>query len=93
MPAYGRFWIESDTGRVVKSEVRVDQKGIKANLTTVFRADERLGIDVPSEMHEDYDLENSHVSGTATYSRFRRFEVNATEELAQPPQGATPPPQ
>src|SRR5258708_6037698 len=34
MPAYGRFWIESGTGRVVKSEVRVDQKGIKANLTT-----------------------------------------------------------
>ena len=97
MPAYGRFWIESDTGRVVKSEVRVDQKGIKANLTTVFRADERLGIDVPAEMREDYELENSHVSGTATYSRFRRFEVNATEECAAPPPapGATPekPPQ
>jgi hypothetical protein len=41
------------------AEVRVDQKGIKANLTTVFRADERLGIDVPLEMHEDYDLDNS----------------------------------
>lgn len=92
MPAYGRFWIDVDTGRVVKSEVRVDQKGIKANLTTVFRADERLGIDVPAEMHEDYDLDNSRVTGTATYSRFRRFEVSATEELAQPPQGATPAP-
>ena len=92
MPAYGRFWIENDTGRVVKAEVRVDQKGIKANLTTVFRTDERLGIDVPAEMREDYELENSHVTGTATYSRFRRFEVNATEELAQPPQGATPAP-
>ena len=92
MPAYGRFWIDIDTGRVVKSEVRVDQKGIKANLTTVFRADERLGIDVPAEMHEDYDLDNSRVTGTATYSRFRRFEVSATEELAQPPQGATPAP-
>ena len=93
MPAYGRFWIENDTGRVVKSEVRVDQKGIKANLTTVFRADERLGIDVPLEMREDYDLENSRVTGTATYSRFRRFEVSATEELAQPAPAATPAPQ
>jgi hypothetical protein len=92
MPAYGRFWIDSDTGRIVKSEVRVDQKGIKANLTTVFRTDERLGIDVPAEMHEDYDLDNSRVTGTATYSRFRRFEVSATEELAQPAQGATPAP-
>jgi hypothetical protein len=93
MPAYGRFWIESGTGRVVKSEVRVDQKGIKANLTTVYRLDERLGMDVPSEMHEDYELESSHVSGNATYSRFRRFEVSATEELAQPPPAATPAPQ
>ena len=90
MPAYGRFWIDNDTGRVVKAEVRVDQKGIKANLTTVFRTDERLGIDVPAEMREDYELENSHVTGIATYSRFRRFEVNATEELAPPPPDATP---
>ena len=92
MPAYGRFWIENDTGRVVKAEVRVDQRGIKANLTTVFRTDERLGIDVPAEMREDYELDNSHVTGTATYSRFRRFEVNATEELAQPAPAATPAP-
>lgn len=90
MPAYGRFWIENDTGRVVKAEVRVDQKNIKANLTTSFRTDERLGIDVPAEMREDYDLQGSHVSGTATYTRFRRFEVNATEELAPPAPGATP---
>jgi hypothetical protein len=93
MPAFGRFWIENDTGRVVKAEVRVEQKGIKATLTTVFRTDERLGIDVPSELHEDYDLSNSRVTGTATYSRFRRFEVKATEELALPAQDATPPPQ
>ena len=65
MPAFGRFWIEADTGRVVKAEVRVEQKGVKANLTTVFRADERLGIDVPSEMREDYDLADSRVTGVA----------------------------
>ena len=66
MPAFGRFWIEADTGRVVKAEVRVEVKGVKANLTTMFRADERLGIDVPSEMREDYDLADSRVSGVAT---------------------------
>jgi hypothetical protein len=90
MPAFGRFWIEADTGRVVKAEVRVEQKGVKANLTTVFRADERLGIDVPSEMREDYDLADSRVTGVATYSRFRRFEVNATEEIAPPAPEVTP---
>jgi hypothetical protein len=91
MPAFGRFWIDAETGRVVKAEVRVEQRGIKANLTTEFRPDERLGIDVPSEMREDYDLDNSRVAGKASYTRFRRFEVNSSEELAPPASGATPP--
>ena len=43
MPAFGRFWIESATGRVVKAEVRVEVRDVKANLTTTFRSDERLG--------------------------------------------------
>jgi hypothetical protein len=85
MAAYGRFWIESTTGRVVKTEVRVDERGIKAILTTVFRPDERLGMDVPVEMREDYELADSHVSGNATYGRYRRFQVNASEEITPPP--------
>ena len=64
--------------------MRVEQRGIKANLTTEFRADERLGIDVPTEMREDYDLDSSRVSGRASYSRFRKFEVKSSEELAPP---------
>lgn len=91
MVAYGRFWIEAATGRVVKTEVRVDERGIKAVLTTVFKADERLGIDVPTEMKEDYELADSHVSGTATYGRFRRFQVQATEEVNGPEQPAAGP--
>lgn len=84
MVAYGRFWIEAATGRVVKTEVRVDERGIKAILTTVFRPDERLGMDVPFEMREDYELADGHVSGNATYGRFRRFEVSASEEVTPP---------
>jgi len=92
MPAFGRFWIEKDTGRIVKAEVRVEQRGIKANLTTEFRPEERLGIDVPSEMREDYDLDNSRVTGRASYSRFRKFDVNSTEELAPPAPEPVPTP-
>ena len=43
MPAFGRFWIESSTGRVTKVEVRVDVNDVKANLTTTYRTDEQLG--------------------------------------------------
>jgi hypothetical protein len=85
MPAFGRFWIESATGRVVKAEIRVEIRDLKANLTTTFRGDERLGIDVPNEFREEYDLRDSRVSGVASYSRFRKFEVKSSEELAPPP--------
>ena len=84
MPAFGRFWIENATGRVVKAEVRVEVSDVKANLTTTFRTDDRLGIDVPAEFHEDYDLRDGRVSGVASYSRFRRFQVNSSEELSPP---------
>jgi hypothetical protein len=84
MPAFGRFWIENSTGRVIKAEVRVEVSEVKANLTTTFRTDERLGIDVPAEFREDYDLRDGRVSGVASYSRFRRFQVNSTEELSPP---------
>lgn len=84
MPAFGRFWIENSTGRIVKAEVRVEVSDVKANLTTTFRTDERLGIDVPAEFREDYDLRDGRVSGVASYSRFRRFQVNSSEELSPP---------
>ena len=90
MPAFGRFWIENATGRVVKAEVRVEVKDIKANLTTTFRTDERLGIDVPVEFREEYDLRDSRVNGIATYARFRKFEVKSSEELAPPAPDASP---
>ena len=91
MPAFGRFWIESATGRIVKSEVRVEVRDVKARLETTFRSDERLGMDVPNEFREEYDLRDSRVSGVASYARFRKFEVKSSEELAPPP--APPPPE
>ena len=84
MPAFGRFWIQYSSGRVVKAEVRVEVKDVKASLTTTFRTDEKLGIDVPSEFKEEYDLRDGRVSGVASYSRFRKFEVKSSEELAAP---------
>ena len=54
---------------MVKAEIRVEVKDVKANLTTTFRNDERLGMDVPNEFREEYDLRDSRVSGVASYTR------------------------
>jgi hypothetical protein len=90
MPAFGRFWIEKATGRIVKVEVRVEVREIKANLTTTFRSDERMGIDVPNEFREEYDMRDGRLSGIASYTRFRKFEVKSSEELAAPEPSAPP---
>ena len=51
----------------------------------------RLGIDVPAEFREEYDLRDSRVNGVATYTRFRKFEVKSSEELAPPAPEASKP--
>ena len=76
--AHGRLWIDAVTGRVVKTELQVEQPAVRAVVTTTFRLDERFGIAVPLEMREQYTLSNGNrVNMVATYGRFRRFDVSA----------------
>jgi len=83
--AHGRLWIENVTGRVVKTELRVEQPAIRAAITTTFHPEERSSIAVPLEMREQYTLGNGNrVTTVATYGHFRRFDVSATEDIRAP---------
>jgi formylglycine-generating enzyme required for sulfatase activity len=83
--AHGRLWIEAATGRVVKTELRVEQPAVRAVITTSFQLEERSGIAVPTEMREHYTFGNgNHVNSVATYGHFRRFAVSANEEISTP---------
>ena len=83
--AHGRVWIEQATGRVLKTELQVEQPAIRAVVTTTFRVEEKSGIAVPLEMREQYVLGNGNrVNTVATYGRFRRFDVSATEDIRTP---------
>jgi hypothetical protein len=87
MPARGRYWIDGRTGRVVKTEVVLEDPVISATLTTDFQTDDRFQIDVPVQMRERYRLTNGReVSGVATYGRFRRFDVSTDEAIGHPRQ-------
>lgn len=87
MPARGRWWIEAGTGRVVKTELRLGTDSVTSGLTpiqitTTFKYDDDLKLNVPSEMKEFYPLgRNGDVYGTATYGRFRSFSVSTKEEI------------
>src|SRR5262245_19598599 len=52
--AHGRLWIDATTGRVLRTELLVEQPAIRAVIVTMFRVDERFNIAVPSELREQY---------------------------------------
>ena len=81
LPATGRFWIEAGSGRVLATELALSNAEIDVTITVRYEADERLGHLVPAEMRERYENRQagSRVDGTATYDRFRRFQVHVDE--------------
>ena len=90
--SHGRLWVELATGRVLKTELQVEQPTVRAIVTTTFRYDERFGIAVPMEMRERYSLgTGNRVTTVATYGRFRRFNVTAEEDIGVPLPSVTDP--
>jgi hypothetical protein len=77
----GLVWIEEGTGRVVKTELQVGGQVAPVRITTQFTFDEELGINVPSVMEDWYPERTGEFRGTATYGKFRRFEVKTSEAL------------
>jgi sulfatase modifying factor 1 len=90
MFCHGRFWIEAPTGRVMKSELIVDDVTVHASVTTRYQVDQAYGLAVPVDMKEDYGLPNgARVTGLATYGNFRRFDVQVADTIAKPPRTIT----
>jgi hypothetical protein len=102
IPAHGRFWIEPDTGVVVRSEMILGgtrQLRERATITVTYRLEPSLGFRVPVEMRERYDIPSRKnadvIVAVATYSGFRRFDVRTITQpdapTGEPDSNATPP--
>jgi hypothetical protein len=72
-PARGRFWIEPDTGRVLVSELIVDDRSVRATIDVSFQSEPLLDMLVPVAMRERYEARRSTsiLEGRATYGAFR----------------------
>ena len=83
LPASGRFWIEPETGRVRRSELLAEDSTISGLIDVTYQLEPGVGLLVPVEMRERYYLpkDGSRVIGTATYGRFRQFQVTVDEQL------------
>jgi hypothetical protein len=87
-PTHGTVWVVEATGQIVRTEVHIGVVGRMSRtavLTTSFKKDDALQIDVPAMMVEG-QTEGSNASrkGTAYYTRFRRFSVRTTEQIGMP---------
>jgi hypothetical protein len=79
-PATGRFWINADTGQVLRTEMNVLFDGASYALTTTFAPDPHFGLAVPTEMRERSDMGTTHIIATAAYGKFRSFAVTTDEK-------------
>lgn len=84
LPARGRFWIEPITGRVRVSELIAWDSDVRATIDVYYESALLGDLLVPVQMRERYEsrVDGSHVEGTATYSRFRQFQVLVDQDLA-----------
>ena len=85
VPVEGQIWIAPEDGRIVR--MRFTAKGFlaerrgTAEIDVTWRADPQLGLWVPSTMQERYSGPwpddsadpRSTITGTATYTEYRRF--------------------
>jgi hypothetical protein len=85
MPSTGRFWLDEASGAIRRTELDVEDSTVEAHIKVNYRLDGGLGVWVPVRMEERYRDRgsSSEVRGVATYSRFRKFQVSTSEEIAQ----------
>lgn len=79
-PVYSRgtFRVETDTGRIRRTDIQFRDDDIRADLTTTYRRDDKLDLWVPAVFTERYEsTKKTHELTTceAHYTNYRRFEV------------------
>jgi hypothetical protein len=79
----GRLWIEPATGRVLMSEMITANPDVRGQINVSYQSEPLLGMLVPIEMRETYTAGRRapRIEGTATYGRFRQFQVSIDERL------------
>jgi len=81
VPASGKLWVEPANGRILRTVL----KASVATITVTYAPREELpGLWLPVMMEEKYAAGNLAIKGTATYARFRQFQVSTTEQIVLP---------
>ena len=84
MPSRGHFLIDAATGRVLSSDLIAESGSLRARIEVTYAPQPSLGgLLVPSVMREKYNsADGAVIEGRASYSRFRRYQVQTDETIA-----------
>jgi hypothetical protein len=65
------------------SELLLDAPTVSATIDVSYQSEPLVGFLVPIEMRERYagKVDRAHIEGTATYGRFRQFQVKTSEQI------------
>jgi hypothetical protein len=82
VPSHGRAWIDSTSGRVLRTQHISVDTFVRAQIDVTYRAEAGLNLLVPGEMREKYVIlqPNVTINGRAISNRFRQFTVTTTEK-------------
>lgn len=73
----GRVWVDVATGAILNTELLIKIDKVHYALTTHFERIDAMGLVLPVRLDERYSTPEQIITGTATYSNYRRFETGA----------------
>ncbi|MEW6364871.1 MAG: hypothetical protein AB1714_09555 [Acidobacteriota bacterium] len=77
----GTIWVDPSCGRVLRTELLLKSTAVKAKITVAYGPDTKANIWVPVRMTEKYESAQQTIEGEASYSNFRRFQVETTPSI------------
>jgi hypothetical protein len=74
--AQGTFWINEQTGRILKTELKISTGSTSAVIAVSYGREPKLDMWLPVVMSERYSTPRQPIiTGRAMYSNFRKFDV------------------
>jgi hypothetical protein len=82
IPSRGRAWVDSVTGRILRTEHVCQDTAVRAVIDVTYAAQAGLDVLVPAEMRESYIVgrAETRIDGRASYGKFRQFTVTTSEK-------------
>ncbi len=87
LPVHGKFWVDPATGVILKTILAASDSYLGTTITVTYREDATVGIWVPVQMEESYQVKGDarYITGVAKYDKYRRFQVSTDEAIRKPP--------